>query len=413
MALVKSNHLGLGNGLVIGLVRFSSFALMDTAEKIEFQVDLTTDQEKESNALIESALSQPQQYLRVAHAMGHLQNLFNGKSTRWLKVENNSIRYFFSNSVLTSRNGNVFLRVRNKSGFSYDFSAPSKLALWYGAKIGEINWLPIFEALQLEWTKQLPMVLLGRINKTMVAKVLGRKITNPETYAKTFLKMAKPSLQIVSAKLFLSVLKENALMVDQLYHLLEMLKVAKDPNYVLYNYKSLLTNNTIDTVNQAKALQRIINFKWSTKRMEQVHAEWTREITAHLISFLNPETIAYEGILHLPEGWKLLTTNEEVLQEGTEQSHCLFSNYYSSIREYKYFAIRVEEPRCTIGITIGHRGNYIIQQVTGKRNKHVAQEFAQFAREVIARVDCQQWFSNNCKVKVPSHEYAIADDLPF
>ena len=93
-----------------------------------------------------------------------------------------------------------------------------------------------------------------------------------------------------------------------------------------------LTSNFInseyfgDTLRMAKTLGRKINCRWGIKRLKEEHDKWSREITRIVLDCeveydLNIRPI-YKAFAEF-SGFKLLTTNKDMLHEGMLQNHCV------------------------------------------------------------------------------------------
>lgn len=81
-----------------------------------------------------------------------------------------------------------------------------------------------------------------------------------------------------------------------------------------------------DTLRMAKTLGRKINCRWGVKRLKEEHDKWSREITRIILDCeieysLNIRPI-YKSFAEF-SGFKLLTTNKEMLCEGMLQNHCV------------------------------------------------------------------------------------------
>jgi hypothetical protein len=81
-----------------------------------------------------------------------------------------------------------------------------------------------------------------------------------------------------------------------------------------------------DTCNMAKILGRKVNCKWSEKRLINEHNQWSKEISNILLSSEKEQKLNVNKIFtQFSEysGYRLLTTNLELLQEGMIMKHCV------------------------------------------------------------------------------------------
>lgn len=111
----------------------------------------------------------------------------------------------------------------------------------------------------------------------------------------------------------------------------DMFKVWKEMKQVLLNIENLKPefmshHMFIDTCKMARTLDRKVNCSWSTKRLEQMHNDWSKEITNTVLEFeehreLNVAKI-YRKFAEIT-GYKLLSSNRDLLYEGMTQKHCV------------------------------------------------------------------------------------------
>jgi hypothetical protein len=115
------------------------------------------------------------------------------------------------------------------------------------------------------------------------------------------------------------------------YQTTDMFKIWKEMKQVLTNIESLKPDLMshhmfVDTCKMARTLDKKVNCSWSVKRLVQMHNDWSKEITNTVLEFeehreLNVAKI-YRKFAEVT-GYKLLTTNREVLYEGMTQKHCV------------------------------------------------------------------------------------------
>lgn len=115
------------------------------------------------------------------------------------------------------------------------------------------------------------------------------------------------------------------------YQTTDMFKIWKEMKQVLLNIENLKPelishHMFIDTCKMARTLDKKVNCSWSTKRLEQMHNDWSKEITNTVLEFeehreLNVGKI-YRKFAEVT-GYKLLTSNRDLLYEGMTQKHCV------------------------------------------------------------------------------------------
>jgi hypothetical protein len=81
-----------------------------------------------------------------------------------------------------------------------------------------------------------------------------------------------------------------------------------------------------DTLRMAKTLGRKINCRWGLKRLKEEHDKWSREITRIILDCEIEYTLNIRPIFKAFadfSGYKLLSTNKDMLHEGMLQNHCV------------------------------------------------------------------------------------------
>ena len=122
------------------------------------------------------------------------------------------------------------------------------------------------------------------------------------------------------------------------YNTKDMFKIWKEMKQVLINIESLKPelmshHMFIDTCKMARTLDMKVNCSWSAKRLEQMHNDWSKEITNTVLEFEEHRELAVGKIYRKfaeVTGYKLLSTNREMLYEGMTQKHCV-ATYISKV----------------------------------------------------------------------------------
>jgi len=155
---------------------------------------------------------------------------------------------------------------------------------------------------------------------------------------------------------------------------------------------------------QAYILNEKINFKWSDKKLNEVHTNWTYKIMQFEINEIGDFELNYNDKLEIPFNGKLLSKQRDVYMEGAVMKHCIYTNYWERIKKQNYFVISVKE---VANFTVGIRklgDEFIIDQVYGIRNSPVDQEYKTILNEWIELTDVQKFFLNNEKaITITTH----------
>lgn len=275
-------------------------------------------------------------------------------------------------SIKKGRNG-YFLKDKTKKGFTFNKST-KKLNMWFGGNVGDIsNYLQAFKHFKIDWIESYLMVYL---TKGGMEKILSGKITNPIDFCKNYLKSIKAGN--VSAVLFYKVLKTKTINKN---FIIKGLYLAKYPNHFLeycLNSPDAGVNPILnDTLDQASILEEKYNFKWSPKRMDSVHNEWTKKIMEVEAISIPDYTVEYENTLFnsLPKEFELLNTQKRVFEEGKMMNHCLYTNYWEKIKRKTYVAFHVilNGEKATFGLNLDN-GKLSYNQLFGIRNSRVSNE---------------------------------------
>lgn len=129
-----------------------------------------------------------------------------------------------------------------------------------------------------------------------------------------------------------------------------------------------------DVFKSAIMLGEKINPKWSIKRLREEHKRQIREIAL--------ADIEAKGDIDIYEGYKypytksitMLRTERDVFIEASEMHHCLHSNYWFRIQDYRYmaFSITYNGERATMGVYLDAYGDLRIDQIQGPYNSSVS-----------------------------------------
>ena len=278
----------------------------------------------------------------------------------YAKRKETDTHVYWSISHRTPRfeNGRLFYSHKNSQGATYD-KATKKLKIWFGTNMHAFDSRlkhDILKFFNIDWYDT-----LGNhkelMNASMLEKMIKGKITNHRDYIKAYLKTSPYKKMDVSVELFYKTFKDGYRSAKGSRKFLEY---STDINHVLEMLQGETMNHIIhDLYEQAAMLDRRVNPKWSEKRMNEVHAEWTREIMGMKIKNLKQVEYHYPNI-SLPEGLSFINNNYELFEEGTTMKHCVYTNYQKSIENKNYFALRYEYQgvRATVGLRKADQINF-------------------------------------------------------
>ena len=112
-----------------------------------------------------------------------------------------------------------------------------------------------------------------------------------------------------------------------------------------------------DLLQQAIILKRVVNHKWSARKVHDVHMKWAREIMTLACRNCSEDLIwGIDEIPCLPSWVQLINSEHDAMMEGEIMHHCLGSNYMKRISRKSYMAFHVNdsvEGDFTVGISLG------------------------------------------------------------
>ena len=239
------------------------------------------------------------------------------------------------------------------------------MRVWYNGKLHSLPMIDqVLRSLGREW---LHYNYLQFMTPSLMGKVIAGKITNPHDLAKAILKMNR----IEGSPAILN----NAILNDKISKSRMLLggKVAKNFDHYVEYISDVSTHTVDDLCNQAIMLEKRIDFKWSTNRMEQEHRLWTKEIMDYESDSLSTDKLEWldEFYPFTPDGFKLLDNEKDVYYEGKLMSHCVFTNYWHAIKNKEYVVYSIttfDNQNYTLGCGYDKVNGLMFNQLYGKHN---------------------------------------------
>lgn len=291
--------------------------------------------------------------------------------------EDGCLYYSYSQFQIT-KSGNSFYNKRGRK-WGFTFNDKKKLSVWFGKNIAEVPGLTeLFKYLNMNW---LHPNMFPYLTKSIVEKMLAGKITNNLDIIKAYIKLIH--LKISAKKLTNCIIENKA---GDKRNLLRFIGVAKDSNHLIDYFMNPPKEGSYilnDLVDQARILNRKIDFKWSKLRLEKEHKNWTKEIMTIELEHMADSVVNWIQPLHkfTPKGFILLDTQKKVFEEGSLMKHCVYTNYWSSIKNGNYIAYHVMHPEtneeATLGFTIVNN-TLIYNQCYTTYNKHITDDLRKY-----------------------------------
>lgn len=296
---------------------------------------------------------------------------------------------FYHNTQFKIAQGkhSYFLRKTKKTGFT--LNEKGKLQIWYGGNIKALpELMDIIKYYKQDWFMD---YYLHFLTKGLLEKILTGKIHNPIGFFEAWLKAqhikASPRLlykavefkynNISSAIEIKHILIKYSQVVAHVDQLLETI-VADD-----YDARS---RTFIDMMDQALILERIIDPKWSDKRIADEHQQYTKEIMELEITSMEDQPVKIPQVFYdkiNDDNFTLLDTKKKIFMEGKLMKHCIYTNYWNSILNKKYLCFHVEYQG--IGATLTLRrdkefGELVIYDCLGRYNARLSNEYLSYVK---------------------------------
>ena len=347
-------------------------------------------------------------------------SFFKGSLYTWIeetRAESDTHIYWTVNNCAPKWNKKtgLYLKRDSVSGCTYD-KATKKFKWWFGkhATVQMPNIVTdMCNYFKAEWFNNVPQGLKISTTNSTLSKVLQGKVTNPRDLIKAIVKV-NPTMQgmNISTELLWKYCNTHGGSVRRIQSLSDMLNIAKDPNHAIEYMmeRDYLDHHLSDLVKQAQMLNRKIDFKWSKSRIAEVHTEWTKEIMDIEQENIPQKEYGYTNELPHNGCLELITNSKDLYIEGRTMSHCVYTNYASSVENKTYFVFKFTDRnvRATVSVTKHwERDEFTLNQMYGKFNASIDRCHHDYVEEWIARPDVQQWFKDNYK----SNELAAPPEM--
>jgi hypothetical protein len=275
--------------------------------------------------------------------------------------------------------GQVYVKSDTNCGFTYDGKT---IKYWFGKNpfhnLSEDDISKLMNHLGLDWIQSKDFNSMYYHYKSVVLKILQGKITNFEDLYKVIMKSMR--INNCSPKLFETVLNHmNRFQISQLVSVTE----NHGEQFIAYMKPDKNLQILEDTIQQAKLLGEKIDLRWSNKRINEVHTDFTRRImfyeadTVKNVDFTIPEVeyIAKE------RNFEYISNNRRLFEEGMMQKHCVFTNYSQMCIDKRYLVFNID------GYTLGVNVNYFADQSSVVKTFTFSQLFGKFNAPAPLEID--------------------------
>lgn len=293
--------------------------------------------------------------------------------------------YFSTTLYKISKNHNSYYsRISGRKGLSFK---NGKLSLWYGSKIEEMPHLDdLFK--EMNWNF-IDKRAYNFITKTSLEKIFQGKITSTRDLLKHYAKSVR--LKCSTEFLYNAVIEQglnkfnfytNGIQARDVDHFLQF---VLNPKLDKYNNPIKIEHNNIvrDLREQYAILDKKIDFRWSEKRMHQEHENSTFELMKLQADNLSDDKIIWSEF-NLPSNFEILDSQKRTFLEGSLMRHCVYTNYWYSIKTGRYLAfhVKLNNENATLGVVLT-QGKMAFNQVYLYRNQPVSPEMRQLCLDFV------------------------------
>lgn len=344
-------------------------------------------------------------------------------------------KFFYTGDKYTiylSTTGKLFTRSTTQHGLTYNpaETVGKCLTLWRGTAMTNIPTQAIVELLkseQVEWAIE----FTNLFTKTLLARVLKKRITNGEDFIKAYLKTSNiwKSMKISHrAPSMLKLMKMADCAVspsgkgimdyhDLLSHVnnveatIDMLVGSKS----LYDFSWYQTPHTEGIRRELNILDRKINSTWSVNRLNDEHTRMSRDLRALELDTLKPIDYSYSEPAPLLPGMELISNNKRLFEEGSIMNHCVYGYLSNAVDRsvFHFHCIFGNEP-FTLAVQRTYSSDtFVVQQMFGNRNKGCADEQKLIIKTWLQEASVQQWFTNEVEIARLNKKEQALPELPF
>ena len=303
------------------------------------------------------------------------------KTTEKLSATDNCI-YYVRQRISVKRYGRAFYPLVTDKGTIYI----GKKEISFGGNINSEFVLAFLVHLGINWFKDISSSVFQSFlkNKVVFRRILTGRIYNEETFYKTVgsyvFRIKNVSWRHI----------RKHCVYSRKFHLYsfpldDIVTFTKNPERsidVICEADDVLRPRLYDLLNSAIKLNEVVDFNWSPKRIEEEHKRQTLELMSREISSKKDDPI-YDVDKNEFLPFTLLNTEKAIFTEGSLMHHCLYTNYYSKIKNHLYIAFHLSTPEdCTLGINCIN-GEPKFNQMFRKYDQPVSSSTRQYALDFI------------------------------
>jgi len=253
--------------------------------------------------------------------------------------------------------GQTYMKRQTENGLTFD---GKKVRFWFGKtdcflNMSQHDLAVVLKALKIDWllSKKDTFIVDHAVSKpTILAKILSFKITNFTDLTKFLIKNYKLRC---SAATFDNYVTDNS----HLYFLKKISRLTEnvDENAKVYfagtnDYQNLETHILMqDVLNQAETLEEKVDLRWSSKRLNEVHTDFTSRLMLYETDAVPEDYFGIPKVQNIANlhGIEYITTSKRLYIEGYTLKHCVYTSYGDITRRKQYLVFHID------GHTLGLR----------------------------------------------------------
>lgn len=253
--------------------------------------------------------------------------------------------------------GQIYMQRKTESGFTFD---GKKVRFWFGdknclLKVGYNDFKLVLNALGIDWllSKRDSFITTYALAKpTILAKILSFKITNFTDLTKFVIKSSKLRCSVAT-------FEKYAIDTSSFYFLKKISRLTEnvDENAKVYFGVDLSLSTVApihilrDILDQAETLEEKVDLRWSSKRLNEVHTDFTRQLMFYETEAVPEDYFGIPIVQNIADsqGIEYITTSKRLYTESYTMKHCVYTSYGDVARRKQYLVFHID------GYTLGLR----------------------------------------------------------
>jgi len=255
--------------------------------------------------------------------------------------------------------GQIYMQRKTESGFTFD---GKKVRFWFGdrsclLKGGYNNFELLLNALGIDWllSKRDSFITTYALAKaTTLAKILSFKITNFTDLTMFVIKSSKLRCSVATFEKYAT---DNS----SFYYLKKISRLTEnvDENAKVYfstdhyGYGGTPIHILRDILDQAETLEEKVDLRWSSKRLNEVHTDFTRRLMFYETEAVPEDYFGIPIVQNIADsqGIEYITNSKRLYTESYMMKHCVYTSYADPARRKQYLVFHID------GYTLGLRFN--------------------------------------------------------